>query len=205
MSCGALEGRIALLVEGDLPEGELGAVETHLAGCAVCRRFADELRESQRDLRSLGEVDLDRAALASVRRRVLEVLDRPARRSPVFVALAAAAGVVAVAFLLSREVVGRLPEPPSRVPPASAASPAPPEVRPPRLAAVDAERRAAQPASGQLAPPEPPAGRVAMTVELPPSVAPGAPPEDTRPVIKVVTSDPDVVIYWVTDPEGGPS
>jgi len=205
VSCGDWEARIALLVEGDLPDGEAGAVEAHLAGCAGCRRFAEELRESQRDLRGLREEDLDHGVLAAVRRRVLEALDRPARRLPVFVGLAAAAGIAALAVFLSREEAVRLPEPPPRTPVTTAAEPAPAQIPPPSLAAVETERRATSPTLAATESARRPARRVAMTVEPAPPVAAGAPPEGARPAIKIVTSDPDVVIYWVTDPEGGPS
>jgi hypothetical protein len=205
VSCGEWEARIALLVEGDLPDGEAGAVEAHLAGCAGCRRFAEELRESQRDLRSLGEEDPDRRALAAVRRRVLEALDRPARRSPVFVALAAAAGIVALAVFLSWEGADRLSEPPAPAPVTTAARPVPAEIPPPSLAPVEPERQATSPAVAPSGSVRRPARRLVMMVEPAPPVAEGTPPEGSRPAIKIVTSDPDVVIYWVTDPEGGSS
>jgi hypothetical protein len=44
-----------------------------------------------------------------------------------------------------------------------------------------------------------------MTIEPPLPHAPEGAEEPSQPVVKLVTSDPDVVIYWVTEPNGGQS
>ena len=47
MNCGRFESMIALDVEGDLPARQTAGLAEHLEICGSCRRFAEEMRESQ--------------------------------------------------------------------------------------------------------------------------------------------------------------
>ena len=42
--CGRQRESISLLASGALPEEEAGAVESHLAACAACRKYYEEVR-----------------------------------------------------------------------------------------------------------------------------------------------------------------
>ena len=44
MSCEEFGPKITAYVDGELPDGERGALEAHLAACDTCRREADEQR-----------------------------------------------------------------------------------------------------------------------------------------------------------------
>jgi len=57
-------------------------------------------------LKSQAEEELAPGALAAVRRRVLDAVGRPARTSPLVLALAAAAGIAALARFLSPRLEG---------------------------------------------------------------------------------------------------
>lgn len=71
MSCRRFEKLIALFVEGDLPDRRVRNVERHLADCAQCRVFAEELKESQAGVRALGREAVPQDALEAVRKSVM--------------------------------------------------------------------------------------------------------------------------------------
>jgi anti-sigma factor RsiW len=71
MNCRAWESLIALYIEGDLSASDLSRVVSHLDGCAACRYFADNLRESQSMFKSLRVGTVNSSDLAGVRERVL--------------------------------------------------------------------------------------------------------------------------------------
>ena len=206
MSCERYEELIALHVEGDLSPAESARVEAHLAGCASCAAFAGELRESQRALKELAQEELDPAALAAVRRRVGLALDaggasRPARRPAALWALAAAAGVAVVAFLLQRPADGPPPQPPSpsAAAPPRVASPVGPAVRPPAAvasASAEAPRATA---------PRPARRATTVREDVPPPTVARNGDSESPLVIKLVTNDPDIVIYWLVEQNGGKS
>ena len=74
MSCKRFERLIALHVEGDLAERQVCNVEFHLAGCAACRRFADELKVSQVALKNLRHETICQADLRVLRQRVIDAV-----------------------------------------------------------------------------------------------------------------------------------
>jgi anti-sigma factor RsiW len=208
MSCESYEALIALHVEGDLPPPESADVERHLAACPACRSFAAELEESQRALKDLARDDMDAAALAAVRQRVGEALAgaaAPARRPAALWALAAAAGIAVLAFVLQRPGDGPRREPPATSPgPVAvpqAASPNGPGGMPPAVPASHPPRTvAAAPRARARRPAVPPAPRPVAEPTVARNGDPGSPL-----VIKLVTSDPDIVIYWLVEPNGGKS
>ena len=71
MNCKAWEALIALYIEGDLGTSDLSRVVSHVDGCAACRYFADDLRESQSMFKSLRAGTVNSAELVGVRLRVL--------------------------------------------------------------------------------------------------------------------------------------
>ncbi|HET9130166.1 MAG TPA: zf-HC2 domain-containing protein, partial [Terriglobia bacterium] len=75
MNCKAWESLIALYVEGDLPASDLSRVVSHLDGCAACRYFADDLRESQSMFKTLRAGTVNSSDLAGVLERVLHEVE----------------------------------------------------------------------------------------------------------------------------------
>ena len=191
MSCKRFEWLIALYVEGDLPERRARNVERHLAACAECRRFAEELKASQGALKDLRHETIYETDLHELHRRVIVAV---ALKQPEYAAAwrmdgfrmrktwVGAAGALAVAALAAVAVVyfsmmyGRSPSEPHQreivatdaVEPAAPAVPSRPvdehEVRPASVAPPVVESAAHQPV-----------------------------------VIKILTDNPDVVIILVTN------
>jgi anti-sigma factor RsiW len=174
MSCARFEPLIALFVESDLTAGEGRRVELHLEACRGCREFAADLRESQAALKSLRSDFVKEAVFEEVRAGVLRNLSTPQR-----------AGVwpryVIAAMLLMGLGAGWL----------WLTQPA---------ATLDVQPRAAVIASPPL---------VAMVPPL--RVRPARVwRRRTRPafkseplVVKMITDDPQLVIYWLVDQNGG--
>lgn len=149
-------------------------VAEHLAGCPECREFAAALEI----LREAHHDPLPEAHYETVRARVMERLETGRRRwAPLWAGALAAAAILVVAMLV-------IPRSRTSVP----VRPPVPAVQPPIAKAV-----------------EPPFAAV-------PEVAPRVvrkhqirkrPQPATEPlVVKLVTDDPDIVIYWIADPKG---
>lgn len=173
MSCAKFEERIALHVEGDLGPKEAAVVERHLGQCAACCALAEELRESQAALKTLRHQRVGEEIFAELRRSVL-VNVRP-RTATWKCAAAAAVLVIAAAALFLRG--------PQRPQVGRAILPA---------AGVQTAR------SGDV-PARPPKRRL-----QPRLAAPHVHKPDPEPLlVKLVTNDPDVVIYWLVDHNGG--
>lgn len=71
MNCKDFEYLIALYVEDDLHAREAAEVELHIASCPSCKRFAEEIQESQAALRIFSADDFDDAVLNELRRSVM--------------------------------------------------------------------------------------------------------------------------------------
>ena len=170
MNCTEWEERIALHAQGDLPPQECAAAERHLAECAECREFLADLRQSLAALRAAHAEPLEASAYAAVRARVLERIDHGRGRAWWLGWIGALAAAAAVLVTLL------LPRP----------------VPPPKLA---------------VAPP-PGLNRQPALVPAPPEVSPPAKsatpkrraaPRPESLLVKLITDDPDVVIYWITN------
>jgi hypothetical protein len=72
MKCRYSENDIALFVEGDLEPAKAAELQIHLVTCEVCREVEADVRESQTALKSLRQEMVSSAALSFVRNRVLE-------------------------------------------------------------------------------------------------------------------------------------
>ncbi|HZS44551.1 MAG TPA: zf-HC2 domain-containing protein [Blastocatellia bacterium] len=75
MNCEKFERLIALEVEGDLPDKERSRLTDHLAMCGSCRRFSEELRDSQNALHGYTGGDFDENLLAGIRRNVMAQIE----------------------------------------------------------------------------------------------------------------------------------
>jgi anti-sigma factor RsiW len=184
MNCVDWEERIALYEGGDLAPDEAAEVERHLAACAGCQVFASGIRQSLALLREAHAEPLDASAFAAVRARVIGELERrPARRWWLALAAVCAAALVAAIFAIRTTPPGR--------PVALRAAPTP-QVEVPRLI--------------EPSPAPPPAVVVRVHHRRPrrePAVE--APKAETQPlVVKMVTDDPNIVIYWIADTRGEP-
>jgi len=179
MNCEKFELPIALYVEGDLTSVEACAVELHLAACESCREFAVEMRASQAALKMLRNEYVDASAFEQVRVNVLAARSR-SWRSVAWPRYAIAAGIVIAllsGWLMRRQadhtVVGV-----QSVHPILPAPPSQPVIQPrqPKVLAARVRRRPRR----------------------------QAPRFKSEPlVVKMITDDPQVVIYWLVDQNGG--
>ena len=175
MSCAKFESLIALYVESDLTETDGRLVESHLETCHGCRDFAADIRESQSALKELRVDFVEESALHEVRAEVLYGLSI-SRKSTAWPRYAIAAMLLAGLWAgwLWRARTAALPEVQARAV----------MIAPPPFVAVPAQRvRTA---------------RVTRQHRQP------APAFQSEPlVVKMITDDPQVVIYWLVSQNGG--
>jgi anti-sigma factor RsiW len=210
---------LALYAEGDLDPADARVLEAHLRDCSACRGFLDELRASQRALKDLAGETLDEGAMDALRARIvaarLREPARPSTASRLAVAASLAAALAAASWLAVPSVRVRhtssqtlppspLPLPPSNEPGPERTAPAPLAPEPARRTAVRAPRAVVPKLSpedaDQLA-------RAVVAVSRIQSVGQAlreAPsPYPPMPLVRLATADPNVVIYWRVDPNGG--
>jgi anti-sigma factor RsiW len=211
---------LALYVEGDLTEEERRPIEAHLSECQVCRGFLDGLRKSQGALKALAEPAIPSTVFEEVRRRVSAEIDgaaetagpgtqfpfplRPAYRWALAAGLLMAFLAAAV-FLLIR---GTTPSP--KVAPAGgtmvSAPPAPAPQTPEAPRAPKAPESPALPVLAKAPEGLPAARRLETSPTNSGELALyllSAPLEQEPQVIRLQTEDPEVVIYWFVEDEGG--
>jgi anti-sigma factor RsiW len=222
MSCERYENDLALHVEGDLPRHEVAAIERHLAICESCRAFCSGLEASQRMLKSLADEPIPAAALYAARARVLDEITRPAaigwRLARWGWASAAAAAVLVVALLIAWRAQQRPnAHPHSTVavltPPSAVIDAAPvlPRSTPSPSASVSPtrERRVASQIprlspkdADQLARAVVIVSRIETLADVSREISErDVTPE--APLTRIATDDPNVVIYWQFDSNGG--
>ena len=175
MSCLQWEERVALYAGGDLAPVEAQGVECHLSECAGCQVLLSELRESLALVQEAHSEPLAEAHFAAVRARVMAEVEgrRVSRWRLVWAPAMAAAAAVLLGILW--------PRPELRM-----AVPIPPAPSAPVVAKVKLEPPRIVPA---------PARTVVAKAQLAPEAA-------EQMVVKILTNDPDVVIYWITGTKG---
>ena len=233
MKCSRASRLLALYVEGDLQDSQCGPLDDHLRECGDCRNLAAELVESQALVKSLRSDAVPEAALSSVRRQVLPGIARidnshnwglrveralMSRLRPRY-AMTAIAAILVVSGVFVSGIVWRTGS--ESIPVAEVIQPVPEAVPP----SVDVDRR--------LPDPEPPETVVEAPVQSRPLVELASedsevavatptlleprelpvmdPPAIDSPnrgptppiVVKLVTDDPNVIIYWLIDSEQG--
>ena len=201
MNCTEFEERIALFVENDLSDAEVTAVERHLETCTDCREFAAGLRESQAMLKGLRREPFDDAIFADVRSQVIGRVSNV--RPPMWPKYAIAATLL---VMLAAAALWRTrPAAPVGVPavtatigpgPALSASRTPAPVQAPQIAKTTGRHGRAK-------------SRANANVTLArQNIRPSRPAHpravNAEPlVVKLLTNDPEVVIYWLVDQNGG--
>ena len=217
MNCEKWESEVALDVEGDLPRSRARRLEEHLRSCPACRSFQDELVDTQALFKGLRDDTVGDESMTLVRDRVMTTVRTDSGTgvlpwvpwTPKWTyALAGVAAMVVVSLALWG-LQGESPL--SEVPLERAAIPKPIEAEvsptPPDPAPVDST---------------PPPGEMGSTEAAVPVIAAVARPEPTptgpdtgigpeepssnveaQLVVKLLTDDPDIVIYWVVDQDGG--
>jgi anti-sigma factor RsiW len=230
MTCTHYENDLALYVEHDLADADAAAVEAHLRECATCPSFLTELRASQAQLKDLASEEMEAEALAAVRVRLMvaAAATRPRHDGRVPLWAAAAAIVLALGALLSIFALARWTDPAPEV----AVSMPPPRIAPstiPSPLAADRSPRSTLPGPSTVSPRMEHAHGRPGRVDRP-SVVPALSPDDAdqlaravvaiarirrvqdverepsaepAPLMRLATADPDVVIYWPLDPNGG--
>jgi anti-sigma factor RsiW len=183
MNCTHWEERIALYAGGDLPAAEAAEVERHLGDCPGCQVFASGLKESLHLLQGIHQEEIAPAHFAAVRARVIAELEgslRPWWRKAWVYGLAAAAAAALILMLAWHPAAPMQPRRMAvQAPPPQQIEVTPPAPVVPRVTkAHHVRRRRTQPPAALPAEPGPPI------------------------VVKLLTNDPDVVIYWITDNSG---
>jgi Putative zinc-finger len=191
MSCDAFEELIALDAGDDLAPAEAARVRAHLDACASCRELARNVAESRAALKALSEDAPDEDALAPWRRNLMARIEAAPRRPALGWgwAWAAAVAMALLALLVLRTIPRHAPPPPAVL-----AHVTPPAIPPALLA------RVALPAI----PPAPPSIEPRPARPAHPGArhrrAPTPAPEPL--LVKLETSDPNVVIYWILEGKG---
>jgi anti-sigma factor RsiW len=219
MNCRGWNPHLALYVDGDLEQDLTQQLEAHLAVCDECRSFADSLRETQGTFRQVRNDIVETASLNRIRANVLrQVRAIEERRGWIdrlgmlfwsgwswrYSVLGCVTLIVvsAVAWQLTR-LAGPV-EPQPRV----VANPAP-VARPSETESAVAENPRAIAQPGAIA-----AARVVPVVAEEEVDAPEPVPleaiteersteRSNDSVVQFLTEDPNIVIYWLIDPNGG--
>jgi hypothetical protein len=179
MNCTDWEERIALSAGADLDPAAEAGVKRHLEECAACRGFAKGIEDSLALLRTAHQEPIAASHYTAIRAGVLARLERERRpwRRWLWVPALAAGLAVAVLFVAMR--------------PAKKLAVAVAPARKSELPAVVA--RTVEPVAPRPLEPRRRVGRAAA-------------PRSRQPVeplvVKLLTNDPDVVIYWIADKKG---
>jgi len=202
VNCAEFEERIGLFVENDLSDGEMTAVERHLETCTDCREFAAGLRESQTMLKALRREPIDDAIFADVRSQVIGRVSK-ARPAPVWPRYAIAATLL---VMLAAAALWRTrPAAPVGVPAVAAyIGPGPAFPAPQTTAPMQASQIAKMTERYRRAKSRSNANVSLAQRNVQPSRRAHLRAINAEPlVVKLLTNDPEVVIYWLVDQNGG--
>jgi anti-sigma factor RsiW len=207
MKCDYSENDLALYAEGDLADAKIRELDSHLVSCGRCREVVEDLRETQAIFKGLKRDTVSGDALARVRIALLEQVEsaKPSWGRWVYALAGAAFAVAVVAGLVSlhpwekhqvQQAIKNDPLPPSLVRPAykedaerSDTVSRPVDVR----ASISAATRAGRLRSVKN-----------IREEIDSVEAPAQSPQPPKSMmVKLFTDDPNVVIYWVIDQNGG--
>ncbi len=193
MNCKYPESELALYAGDDLAQAKMDDISAHLQLCDECRLIVEDLRETQSVFQSIRRDTVSPSALALLRTSVLEeIAARNARRPWTrWVYALAGAGFAAVAVL---GVLSILPERPAAVQTSAVYAPARPMESPATVDAVNAVR-------STVGVPKVKRVRHSEQRHVAPDEASSKPPQEI--VVKLLTDDPNIIIYWLVDQNGG--
>jgi hypothetical protein len=223
MKCMYSENDVALYVEGDVMPAKAREIQAHLSVCTRCQDLAMELRESQAALKTLRQDNVSGTSLALVRSQVLAEIQAGVR--PVWgrwvYALAGAVFVVvlAVGWMLEmrksqvQEIVKSDPLPPPAAVPLTRGTVI-------RDANNDTNRQSVRgrETANDISRREKANKAAKANSNVPLREGDGRQrrqevahteiqPEQSEPakplVVKLLTDDPNIVIYWLIDNTGG--
>lgn len=198
MRCSRVERYLAIAEDHEARPSVKRRIELHLSACEACRAFGESLRQSREALDGLRREPLDPAVLDEVRRGALRAIETAAdsrrtftRPGLIWSFAAAAAAALLVLGLLTRNGERRAPETVRLSKPEAEQ-----ESRPRRTAAVpEPSEREAVPDETKRPPAPQPHAKKSTRVTI---------AQRSQPVtIKMLTDDPDVVIYWIIEPKEG--
>lgn len=220
MKCMYSENDVALYVEGDVPPAKAREIQTHLSVCIRCRNLAVELQESQGALKSLRQDNVSGTSLALVRSQVLAEIQAGVR--PVWgrwvYALAGAVFVVvlAVGWMLEmrrprvQEIVKSDPPPPQAAVPLTTViidannDTNRQSVRGSTASDISGREKANKAAKANSNVPLREGERRQRRQEVAHTEIQPEQSEPAKPlVVKLLTDDPNIVIYWLIDNTGG--
>ena len=186
MNCSEWEEKVALYAGGDLTAGEAAVVERHVGECASCQLLLSGLRQSLTLFREGHAEEVDAAHYAAVRSRVLAELG--GGRTPWWRWTWVGAAVAAVLLMV---VAVRQKPPKTRG--QTERSPVVAVARPENVPSVPGfSPAAAAPVRRRVHRKPAPPKQIVVNTELPADPL----------VVKLITNDPDVIIYWVTETKG---
>ena len=202
MRCSRWQRWIALDVGGDLDHRRRLKLGRHLEQCASCRDLESELRQGRESLQGLDLRADANLSLGSIHGQVMQAIaDRPRIAGfgiPRFALIAAAAAaVVILAVFLRQGPVERGPHESRYTVSTPTEISAPVPVRAPPV--ENAVEYSSEPESMATEPVVVARKHLASTG---PSVELRLPVSAEPMTIKILTEDPEVVIYWIVDPKG---
>jgi hypothetical protein len=193
MKCKYPESELALYAGNDLAQSKMDAISAHLQLCEPCRLIVEDLRETQSAFQSIRQDTVSASALALLRTSLLEqVAARNARRPWTrWVYGLAGAGLAAVA------VLGLLSFFPGRNVPVQTSAvyaPARPMESPLTVETVHSIQ-------STVSVPRVKRVRHSRQRHVASDEASSKPPQEI--VVKLLTDDPNIIIYWLVDQNGG--
>jgi anti-sigma factor RsiW len=208
MSCNRYERWAGLYVGGDLDGAAVRKLEEHLESCADCRELLEGLRQTRVAIEGSRDEPLGDSVLRDFRQGVMERVEADSTRAPFWLdgfgkagwrwvlagSLALVLAAVWLALFTLRTVdspertAERVAPTPTTAPP-SRTTTSIPDLQPPVVKQ--------EPPVAVLHEPEP--AIVEPASQKPVEVEPAA--EDL--VVKLVTDNPDIVIYWLVERNGG--
>jgi len=211
------EDVLALYVESDLPEAQMERIRQHLVRCHECRAVATELYETQSAFKSIRQDIAPASAYTLVREQVMNEVMRRTRVAWTLrldrmvcgirwrYAICGVAMMMIVGAMLwefrSAEEVRQVRHTAS----VNTTTDVPASVLPERAAIVNATpiREPVKPARKRRKPVEH-APQPVLVAQTESDAVHEAKEEPARPVmVKLMTDDPSVVIYWIVDQKGG--
>jgi anti-sigma factor RsiW len=193
MNCKYSESELALYAGSDLAQAKMDEVSAHLQLCEACRLIVEDLRETQSAFQSIRQDTVSGSALALLRTSVLEQLAARNARRPWtrWVYGFAGAGFAAVAAL---GLLSILPEHHTAVQRSAVYAPARPVESPSTVEPVNAvQSTVSVPAVKRV--------RHSPQRHVASDETSSKPPQEI--VVKLLTDDPNIIIYWLVDQNGG--